>query len=43
MAVKEMRNITPSMTVGKREKMSTLTTTTTSRAVEAFRGLKRLV
>ena len=41
MAVKEMRNLTLTTTVGKREKMGTLiTTTTTSRAVEAFRGLK---
>jgi PPOX class probable F420-dependent enzyme len=40
MAVKQMRNLTPTPTVGKGEKMSTLTTTTTSRAVEAFRGLK---
>jgi PPOX class probable F420-dependent enzyme len=36
-----MRNLTPTTTVGKGEKMSTLkTTTTTSREVEDFRGLK---
>jgi len=40
MAVKEMRNLTPTPRVGKGEKMSTLTNRTTSRAVEAFRGLK---
>jgi uncharacterized protein len=36
-----MRNLTPTTTVGKGEKMSTLkTTTTTSREVEDFRELK---
>ena len=41
MAVKEMRNLMPTPTVGKGEKMCTLkTTTTSSRAVEEFRELK---